>query len=191
MECDVLDAIPKPKIEWFFDSESKPIVEVRAQNRILYLEEGRYLYIRALTAVQRMRTYHCEVVNAFQSPAPVRAPTTYVIGGNIPSYGLAEYRPVEQQNALLGEPFTYVYAIAVAGRDGLTAANIILSCDSSLPKGTSVSVTNNVVLLITGLSGGTGLVTITCVVAGTRMDPQPVLELTFLVTRKSMPYLTR
>lgn len=185
MECDVLDARPKPEIRWFADTNPRPIVEVKKQNQILYLDDGRYLYIRTLTPMQRMMSYHCEIRNAFLSPTSVRAPTTYVLDGNILSFTLAEYRSADELNyAILGEPVTYVYAAAQAGEDGITATSLIVSCTRNLPPGTMVSVSTDVVLTIEGLSGDaiTGLESLHCTIIGRNIQSQ--LELTFLVSRK-------
>ena len=67
---------------------------MEAQNAILYLERGRYLFIRELTAAQLMGEYHCEAMVSGQTD-PVVAPTTYILNATLPSpNGLIEYKQI-------------------------------------------------------------------------------------------------
>ena len=185
MECDVLDAKPKPEIQWFRNNEPTAIMEERRQYNIMYLKNGRFLFIRQLTALQRMSSYHCEVVNAYLTPTHVRAPTTYLLDGNIASFTLKVYRPEDELNhAIFGEDVTYFYAAAHADQDGITALNIILSCRNN--PGIRVFIINDIVIRINGLSGdeNTGLATVSCDVLSLQSDMEAELEITFLVGRK-------
>ncbi len=182
MECDVVDARPYPEILWHFNDDTTPIAEVTNQNSILYLEGGRYLLIRQLTAQQRMGRFHCEVVNAFLSFTAVRAPTTYLLSGSIFMNTLTLYKPVEQITATVGETVTYVFPVAVRSGSG-TALTIALSC-SSFPGGIT-RVVNDIVVIVSGFSAARREpLSIVCQIMGTGITPQPQLELSFFVRRK-------
>ena len=187
MECDVLDARPKPEIQWFTNGSRTPISEVRDQNQILYLDGGRYLFIRQMTALQRMNSYHCEVVNAYLNQTHVRAPITYLLSSNISNRALEVYRPVnELHHATSGEEVTYVYAAAQVEQDRVTASPLSLSCQDTDNLGIGIGIMNGVVLNITGLS--VGIATINCTVnhqtAASSRSSVSWLVLRFLVSRK-------
>lgn len=178
MECDVLEALRMPdQIQWF--ANMNPFPEVTYRDQILYVDGGHYLFIRILTAIQRMGTYHCVVVSPFIT---VRAPTTYQLTGDLPRGNLTEYIPLKTISAVIGEPVTYIYAAAFVTSTTAIVRRLLLSCDSAvLPPLVIVSVSSDVVLSITGLSGDeeTRIVTIVCDIAGTTLDPQPTLVLSF------------
>ena len=56
LECDFLPSIPPPTIRWF--GTRSRIDPVEAQNAVLYLEGGRYLFIRELTAALLFLNYY-------------------------------------------------------------------------------------------------------------------------------------
>lgn len=185
MECDVLDARPKPEILWFRNNDPTPVVKERG---ILYFEGGRFLFIPQLTPLQRMSSYHCEVANAYPFLTHVRAPTTYLLDGNIPSFTLKVYRPVDELNyAVLGEEVTYVYPAASVDRDGINAMKIVLTCRKGNP-GLQISIINDMIIRVRGLSGDetTGLATVSCSVIMSSSYTQADLELTFFVGRKEI-----
>lgn len=182
MECDILEALRMPdQIQWFADMN--PFLEVAVLNQILYLDGGRYLFIRRLTAEQRIATYYCEVVSSFVT---VRAPTSYQLTGVIPGGNLTEYIPSMTIQTVIGEPVTYVYAATFVS----TSDNVdfyVVSCPSfNLPPSVTVTTADDVVLTIMGLSGDerTGMVTIVCNIVGTSLSPPPILELSFLLSSK-------
>ena len=185
LECDVLDARPEPEIQWFLSNEQTPIAEETINDQILYLHNGRYLYIRILTAVQRMGEFHCEVVNAFLSHAPIRAPTTYVLTGDLTDhFVLTVYTPLHDLiNVTLGETVKYVFAAATPGPTGANQP-LGIHCPRK-EKGPNINI-QGLSLTITGLRGDniTGLQTIHCLVVGTLIFPLPTLDLTFQITRK-------
>lgn len=81
MECDILGGNPSPAIQWYADNRlqfnqvSSP--PAPKESEVLYLESGRYLFIRALTASQRRYSYWCEVTNALIN-IRIRGSATYV-----------------------------------------------------------------------------------------------------------------
>ena len=112
MECDFLEASPRPRIQWFMNNGTFPIAEEMDQDEVLFVEEGRFLFIRVLTAHQRNSSFHCEVVNAFLGTQPQRSPITYTLGGDIPPNDLEIYIGDRSVTAIIGEPVRVVYAAA-------------------------------------------------------------------------------
>ena len=183
MECDFLDAKPSPIVEWFMNNGTMPIPVTEDENQVLYLDGGRYLFIRVLTAEQRSSFFHCEVANAYLGTMPQRSPTTYSLEEDLPLGMLQVYRPVQGMTVIQGRPAVVVYA--AASRRLLGASTIFLSCHS-LPDGVSVSISNNVVAVFTGVVGAASnrRLVIRCQVVGTTLDPEPFQDFSFIVSRK-------
>lgn len=161
MECDVLPAAPHPEIEWFMNNGNTPLEE---NNDILFLEEGRFLFLHPLTAVQRGSSFYCKVVNALlDTSMPRRSPTTYTLDGSIPLNTLEFYYKDRSVTAIQGEQVRVVLAAAASLTNGF-AATIALTCSEAVRKlpGVSVLVRDEVMAFFNGL---TGQLNITCEIA--------------------------
>ena len=167
LECDFLPSMPPPTIRWFSNTRSR-IDPVEAQNAILYLEGGRYLFIRELTAAQLMGEYHCEAMVSGQTD-PVVAPTTYILNATLPPPNtLIEYKQIGEITAAIGVRISFVYAASFRASSML----VTLSLDCRLPAKTSVTVgvTNRIVGTISSVPAPTEsdtMFTIDCNVIGT------------------------
>ena len=167
LECDFLPSILPPTIRWFSNTRSR-IDPVEAQNAILYLEGGRYLFIRELTAAQLMGQYHCEAMVSGQTD-PVVAPTTYILNATLPSpNGLIEYKQIGDITAAIGARISFVYAASFHEAISMFAT---LSLDCRLPAKPSltVSITNRLVGIKDSVPAPTGsdtMFTIDCNVNG-------------------------
>ena len=167
LECDFLPSVPPPTIRWFNDTRSR-IDPVEAQNAILYLEGGRYLFIRELTAAQLMGEYHCEAMVSGQTD-PVVAPTTYILNATLPPPNtLIEYKQIGDITAAIGARISLVYAASFHEASSMFAS---LSLDCRLPAKPSVTVgiLNRLVGTIDGVPAPTGndtMFTIDCDVNG-------------------------
>ena len=135
LECDFLPSIPPPTIRWFSNTRSR-IDPVEAQNAILYLEGGRYLFIRELTAAQLMGEYHCETMVSCQTD-PVVAPTTYILNATLPPLNTPiEYKQIGEITAAIGARISFVYAASFRA----SSTFVTLSLDCTLPAKPSVTV---------------------------------------------------
>ena len=165
LECDFLPSIPPPTIRWF--DNTRRIDPMEAQNAILYLEGGRYLFIRELTADQSMGEYHCEAMVSGQTD-PVVAPTMYILNATLPPPNtLIEYKQIGNITAAIGARISFVYAASFRASSMLAT----LSLDCRLPAKTSVTVgiANRVAGTINSVPAPTGsdtMFTIDCDVLG-------------------------
>ena len=165
MECDFLDASPSPQVQWVMNN----VITIDVTDDILFLEEGRFLYIRSLTSQQRGSSFHCEVVNAFLGTMPQRSPTTYTLEGDIPSGILETYIGDRSVTAILGEP---VEVVLVAAADGTLdqTAQVILTCVENSPA--MVTISSDVMATFTGLPDveGNRQLNFTCDIVVLRAD---------------------
>ena len=165
LECDFLPSIPPPTIRWF--GTRSRIDPVEGQNAILYLEGGRYLFIRELTAAQLMGEYHCEVLVSGRTD-PVVAPTMYILNATLPPPNtLIEYKQIGNITAAIGVRVSFVYAASFCASSMLAT----LSLDCRLPAKSSVTVriANRLVGTIDSVPAPTGsdtMFTIDCNVLG-------------------------
>ena len=173
LECDVLEALPHPQIEWFMDDVL--IVEDTSQS-VLYLEKGQYLFIKRLTAEQRMRSYHCEVINVLSNRRE-RAPTTYMLSGTLPLNSLMIYRHIQLIVIHLGETSKYTLPATIVSQEN-RPATVVINCIH--PNGGSF-VSNGLTIYLSGLSESA---TIRCSISGGNLDPEPYVELPVLIKRK-------
>ena len=180
IKCDVLDAAPDPEIEWFSD-ETRVFSGPSASSMIVYVDDGRYLYIRSLTGAQRGAKYHCEVANKLGNQRAV-SPTTYSLTGDIEAGVVTEYRPLEPVFIRLGytDETPVYYPAAIPRADG-AASSLGIVCPSnsnfsSLSSG----------LLINFRSRFTDVVEfdLTCVLTGTPIIPIPEIKFKFVITGK-------
>ena len=117
LECDFATSNPPPQVLWFAD-ETTMLVEDTVTNTQLFLEGGRYLFIRALSAVQRMMRYHCAVNNSRdENGAPIRAPSTYTLTGNLTNEGVNVFKELTTVVGRVGEPVQLLYIAAVRDAD--------------------------------------------------------------------------
>ena len=110
LECDYATYDPFSRVQWYANG-SIPVDEVIQGNTVLYLEGGRYLYIRQLTASQRTMRYHCEIIDEISNMTS-RSPTTYVLTRDLSNINITEYRGLGTQLGRVGEPLKFVYAAA-------------------------------------------------------------------------------
>ena len=118
MECDLLQGNPTPIVQWYANNRRFNQVRSPPENEVLYLDGGRYLFIRALTVSQREQTYQCEVTNALINTRVV-APVSYTFTQEV----------VETESGVFGEPQDVVVSSSVFMRteDGLRG-NLVLPC---------------------------------------------------------------
>lgn len=168
--CDVRGSNPtNPQIEWFADDVL--LVEDLVNNTLLYLNDGRNLYIQTLSAAQRMMRYHCELIT-FEG-VRMRNPDTYVLTQNIFGSGILEYFGLSSGGIILAEvgvPVQFVYAAAAI--DGL---DIQVTCPST--SSVTYSVTNQYVITATALmapsfppGGNIASLQLECRVTGSGID---------------------
>ena len=101
LECRVGYANPSPQIEWFDGNGT--LTEVAANNTLRFLDNGRYLLIRWLTAPQtNTNYYHCEVINA-RLHERVRSPTTYNLDFNLGRDDVMVYKKFENKVTFVDE----------------------------------------------------------------------------------------
>ena len=189
MECDVLPASPRPQIQWFINSGDT--ISPREEDLdVLYLEGGRFLFIRVLTARQRTSSFHCEVVNAFlDSSMPQRSPTTYTLEGSIPLNTLETYIGDRSVTVMLGEPVQVLLAAASPLTNG-QSGQVLLTCTGALNmiSGVTATISNDVVGTINGVVGteANRQLNITCDIAvlGTVISSTPTVTYSFNIARK-------
>ena len=177
MECDFLDAKPRPEVKWYLNNNT--VISESGPN-VLFLENGRYLFIAELSSAQRSASFHCEVVNANLDPStPLRSPTTYSLNADLPANTLEVYRNVSTVTGLMGENVRVVYA-AASRRVSIEnnedrAANLILQCRGIASSG------NALVIEFTNLQNS---VETTCNLVGSIISPEPRVVLNFEVLGK-------
>ncbi len=181
LECDFRASNPLPVVQWFADGAIL-VEENLLNNAVLYLNGGRYLYIRALTAAQRMMRYHCEVVNfRDENDMRLRAPTTYTLSTELQNTGITVYKGLGTQIGRVGESLQFVFAAGsrnVAGDFSLFA----IFCSSNAF--VSSSVQNNYVITVTLLAAAANEteVAFTCQLLGAGMI-MPIMS-TIIVSRE-------
>ena len=126
IECRVRDANPPPIIRW--RNGSGVLTEDRTNNRLRFLDNGRYLLIRQLTTAQINTNYQCEVTNA-RLHETVRSPTTYDLVDNVGTNDFMTYKRLINRTILVGETVELSY-IAGAG-SGVDPFGIIGTCRRS------------------------------------------------------------
>lgn len=182
IECDVLDAVPAPLIEWFADDQllaSGPSVF----SPLLYVDGGRYLYIQSLTEQQRNVQYHCEVANQLGYLRAI-APTTYTLDGDINMHTVTVYKPLETLLITLGDTEQKVmyYVAAVPQADGINPSVLSVVCGHD----TNVTVLSNrlVIIFRSHFTKSVESYTITCVLVGSPITPSPEVYFSFTVQGK-------
>ena len=126
IECRVRDANPPPQIRW--RDGNGVLTEDTTNNRLRFLDNGRYLLIRQLTTAQINTNYQCEVTNA-RFHETVRSPTTYDLVDNVGTNDFMTYKSLISRTILVGSTVEISY-IAGAG-SGVNPFGIIGTCRRS------------------------------------------------------------
>ena len=111
LKCCVQDANPPPQIRWH--DANGPLTEDRTNNRLRFLDNGRYLLIRELTTAHVNTNYDCEVTNA-RLHETVRSPTTYDLVPSLGTNDFVIYKKLMNKTILKGDTVEMSY-IAGAG----------------------------------------------------------------------------
>ena len=179
LECDFSASNPSPVVQWFADGSTR-IEEDLDDNSVLYLEGGRFLFIRRLTAAQRMMRYHCEVIN--ENGTSVRAPTTYTLNTDLANAGLTEYRGLGSKVGGIGQQLRFVYAATSRDESGNFEV-FAITCPSTLFTTFTVENTYIVTATLTAAAADETEVTITCQLIGSSFLFTPIFG-TIIVSRK-------
>ena len=113
IECRVRDANPPPIIRW--RDANGPLTEDTTNNRLRFLDNGRYLLIRQLTTAQVSTTYSCEVTNALLYQTRT-SPTTYALVNNVGANEFITYKRFVNRTVLVGDTVELSYIVG-AGRN--------------------------------------------------------------------------
>ena len=111
LECCVGDANPPPQIRWL--GNGVPLKEDRTNNRLRFLDSGRYLLIRELTAAHVNTNYNCEVTNAHLHET-ILSPTTYDLDPSLGTDDFVIYKKLMNKTIMKGDTVEMSY-IAGAG----------------------------------------------------------------------------
>ena len=143
IECPVRDANPPPQIRWR-DGNGNLLTEDTTNNRLRFLDNGRYLLIRLLTDTQVNTDYQCEVTNA-RLDEVIPDPTLYDLVPNLGANNFMIYKRLINRTVLVGSTVELSY-IAGAG-SGLNPFGMIGSCrrsGSTLSTSLSLPITGGV-----------------------------------------------
>ena len=147
LECDIRASNPAPTIVWFANTnEIDPVLP----NDVLYVDEGRYLFIRVLTNTQRNQQYYCEARGLLLNNTVVRSPITYTLTGEIPVGTLMRYRPDLGTTVFkVGDPLLRLpYGLAARESDGSLGVAVVTGCTSDDIDDNQISVSVSANLLV-------------------------------------------
>ena len=113
IECRVRDANPPPVIRW--RDANGLLTEDWRNNRLRFLDKGRYLLIRELTTAQLNTTSQCEVTNALLNQLRT-SPTTYALVNSVGVNEFITYKRFVNRTVLVGD-FVELSYIVGAGRN--------------------------------------------------------------------------
>ncbi len=176
LECDFLVFNRVPRADWYANRTTTKVEEDLVNNNVLYLEGGRYLYIRALTAEQRKTRYNCQVAN-FINISPLVpgyiSNTTYTLDTDLESVGITVYKRLGTKIGKVGEQLQFVYAATRRNADG-DFEDFGVLCPSN--NFVTISIGNNFVLTVTlnPAAENETEVTFTCVLAGADLQNMPI-----------------
>ena len=111
LECHVGDANPPPQIRWC--DGNGVLTEDTTNNRLRFLDNGRYLLIRQLTTAQINTNYQCEVTNA-RLHETVHSLTMYDLVPNLGDNEYTIYKKLINKTIQKGDTVEFSY-IAGAG----------------------------------------------------------------------------
>ena len=148
LECDIRAANPAPTIVWLANTNEFPPA---LPNDVLYVDEGRYLFIRVLTNTQRNQQYYCEARGLLLNGTIERSPITYTLTGEIPTGTLMRYRENLGTSVFkVDDPVLRLpYALAARADDGSIGSAAVTACTSSDIDGTQITFGNAANLLVT------------------------------------------
>ena len=129
LECDIRAANPAPTIVWFANTnEFDPVLP----SDVLYVDEGRYLFIRELSDSQRNQQYYCEARGLLLNNTIERSPITYTLTDQIPTGTLMRYRADLGTTVFkVGDPTLRLpYALAARESDGSIGTAVVTGCTS-------------------------------------------------------------
>ena len=113
IECPVRDANPPPQIRW--RDGNGVLTEDTTNNRLRFLDNGRYLLIRQLATAQVNTDYHCEVTNA-RFDEVISDSTTFDLVPNLGTTNFTIYKRLINRTILVGGTVEMSY-IAGAGSE--------------------------------------------------------------------------
>ena len=148
LECDIGAANPAPTIVWLANTNEFPLA---LPNDVLYVDEGRYLFIRVLSDMQRNQQYYCEARGLLLNNTIDRSPITYTLTGEIPTGTLMRYRDDLGTNVFkVGDPVLRLpYALAARDDDGSIGSAAVTACTSSDIDVNQITYGNTANLLVT------------------------------------------
>ena len=111
LECLVGESNPPPQIRWL--GNGNPLTENRTNNRLRFLDNGRYLLIRQLSTALVNTNYKCQVTNARLHEMET-SPTTYNLVNNIGTNEFKVYKRLMDRTIVRGTSVELLY-IAGAG----------------------------------------------------------------------------
>ena len=126
IECPVRDGNPSPQIRW--RDGNGVLTEDTTNNRLRFLDNGRYLLIRQLTTAQVNTDYHCEVTNA-RFDEVISDSTTFDLVPNLGTNNFTIYKRLINKTILVGDSVEISY-IAGAG-SGVNPFGLIGTCQQS------------------------------------------------------------
>ena len=122
LECDILDAKPPPQIKWYDDQGE---IEELTSNRVRFLDNGHYLYLRHLQPTHLQRQYYCSITNANLS-WEISAPTRYVLVDDLTQGVLFDYKQIGDLTAFVGNTsFEFSYVGGVFGNSINRTINVL------------------------------------------------------------------
>ena len=131
LECYVGDANPPPQIRWL--RNGMPLIEQMANNRLRFLDNGRYLLIRELTTANVTGVnYQCQVTNA-RLHEMVTSSTMYTLVDNIGTNQFRIYKRLINRTILSGDTVEMSY---VAGAGAGLQPFTIVDCRRTSSTGT-------------------------------------------------------
>ena len=183
LRCDYRAINPPPGpntiVQWSSSSDGSSFSVVDQQpdplagRRVLYLDEGRYLYIEALTEEQRNMRYRCSVT--LMNGAIMISQITYTLNHDLPDGELVVYRELGTETVeLMDNNGQAMLVYASAARNGNIRAPIAISCPAAFP----VSV---FVVTVPVTSDSETPMTITCSLVGGPASPS-IINGTVIIT---------
>ena len=148
LECDIRAANPAPTIVWLANTNDFPPAP---PSSVLYVDEGRYLFIRELSDLQRGQQYYCEARGLLLNNTIDRSPITYTLTGEIPVGTLMRYRDDLGTTVFKVGDDTLVlpYALAARADDGSLGVAVVTGCTSDDIDDSQISFGNSANLLVT------------------------------------------
>ena len=182
LECDYIAPGNTLTVEWYANGIFIRRITMISENIVhVYLDRGRYLFIRALTAEQRAATYQCEVV--FGSPLMrIASPTIYTLNANLSEAGITEYKDLGSRRAAPEGTVNFVYAAASRDEAG-NLAPFSLLCQSN--RHVLVTVSNSFIAVAKLSAEGSNEIEVnfTCSLGGNYVDSR-ILVGTIVILRE-------